>query len=224
MTSRIAFHLSMLFWAALVNSHAQVFTVDQASKKDGQYLSGAPNGYLMAFTPSAPAIGFLDLFLADDSPNDGKGTSVSVLLRRDTFNGPIVGETGTLNLPDKFPTGFKSFLFSRNILIRPEQVYFLEIRYTGSALDSFFAFYPRGGRLDSSYRFRTNEVILFREGVVQPKITSLKTEGSKSTVSWEGVGVLQVATHPSGPWLEFPDKMSGQESIDVASYGWSSLT
>ncbi len=214
----------MLFWVGFVHSNAQVFTVDQASTKNNPYLSSAPNGFLMAFTPSVPAIGFVDLFLVDGFPNDGKGTSVSVLLRRDTFNGPIVGETGTLNLPDKFPSGFKSFIFLRNILIRPEQVYFLEVRYTGSALNSYPAFYQRGGRLDSSLRFRTNEVILFREGVVQAKITSLKTEGSISTVSWEGVGVLQAATHPSGPWLEFPEKMSGQESIDVASYGWSSLT
>ncbi len=107
------------------------FQFDQESSTNqvppgyGSQLYGLqPTG--QSFTPSLSGINFVRLMFDDGADGDGHGASVYLNLRSQSLNGPILGATPLVNMPDGFH-GAQDFFFPNTIAITPGTTYCFEL-------------------------------------------------------------------------------------------------
>ncbi len=196
-------------------SIAQVLTVDQSAPEwHPDFAQAFLPGYVESFVPALPATGFVEFIFQDKNAGNGIGTEVYVNLRKDAWNGAIIGQAATVTIPDG-SRGYITFQFPRNIPLEVGKPYFLEaVKKAGDDIYTWPGLYAKG---DGWYNGRrvANGAYAFREGAVQPRITGLSVTNSTWTIAWEGAGVLEIAAFAAGPWVELPEKNRGKESIDL---------
>jgi hypothetical protein len=199
--------------------YGQVEVTDQSALHyggEGGYEIGAVQE---SFTPSSPAISFVDFGFYDSLPGNGIGTQIYINLRQGTFNGQILGRTKVVTVPDG-ARELTKFEFPQNIRLIPESPYFLEpVRVSGDSVYSLYASYQRGSRYYNGIKAASS--LIFREGFLRAEITSLSITNNFVNITWRGIGSLQTAPSVFGPWIEFPDNTNGIGQIDLQSYGIS---
>ncbi|MGC8989827.1 MAG: PEP-CTERM sorting domain-containing protein, partial [Verrucomicrobiia bacterium] len=122
-------------WPALTDSE-EYFVYDQVSPVPGappgsapQSLQSGPIG--QSFTPSLPALDFIELWTGDGVPGNRLGATVYVVLRSDSITGPIISSTDPVFLSDGFGW-FENekqtmFFFSPSVALAPGQTYYFQV-------------------------------------------------------------------------------------------------
>jgi hypothetical protein len=166
------------FLAALSSFAQGTFQYDQQSWPGPippnilEYIQGnEPIG--QSFTPSLPAVGFVQLELFDAHPNNGVGATVYVNLRSNSISGPIIASSNPVFLPDT-PTGggVTNFFFSGAPAVVPGTIYFFEIGVQSGDLwriNSLGANDYSAGTAFLQGAAQPLEDFWFREGVVIPE-------------------------------------------------------
>jgi len=207
----------LLARAILSNCFGQEIVVDQSALFHGGEGGYPVVGVQQGFTPTLPAISFVEFGFYDHVPGNGIGTEMYVNLREGSFTGTILGRTSVVTIPDG-ARSLTRFEFLQNIPIVPEMLYFLEpVQLSGDSVWTFSTSYSRGSRYYSGGKSAGS--LIFREGLQRAQITSVMITNGAVAITWKGVGVLQTAASALGPWIEFPGKTNNVEQIDLQAYG-----
>jgi len=118
--------------AALSAKGQGTFVYDQQSAIEGSGGEGAPviqsNPPIgQSFTPVLDSVGFIRLWLYDNTQNNGLGATVRVDLHSGSITGPILASSSPIFMPDSFGRGsnaYVNFLFSTPASVTPGATYF----------------------------------------------------------------------------------------------------
>jgi hypothetical protein len=126
-----------------------------------------------SFTPGLSSIGFVRLFLIDNTFNS-LGATVYVNLRSDSITGPILASTDPVFMPDGFG-GYPNFFFALPVAITPGQTYYFQpIVQSGDSwsLVAYNSYYYPGGMGFNAGIAIPNSDLWFREGIIVPEPSS----------------------------------------------------
>jgi hypothetical protein len=124
----------MAVLSAVFSAQSQgTFVYDQQSADEtaggggpGVIQSLEPVG--QSFIPGLSSIGFVRLFMADANPGNNIGATVYVNLLASSINGPVIGTTDPVFMPDSFgrlgTNGYVNFYFSTPIAVTPGVTYY----------------------------------------------------------------------------------------------------
>lgn len=172
-------YLSALLPLMSCGVHAQgTLVYDQESSNDeGSPFSGAILQFYgtvgQSFTPSLNGVGFVRFRYFDINPGNSLGATLSVNLRANAINGPIVGTATPVTLSDGFVGGV-NFFFPSTIPVTPNATYFLETFVQsgdnwGTAVIGDT--YPNGIIYGGLQPF-SGQDLWFREGIIVPEPSS----------------------------------------------------
>jgi hypothetical protein len=151
-------------------------SADETTSGDYEAISGIqslePIG--QSFTPTFSSVGFIRLAVGDNSPGNGLGATMDVLLRSDSITGSIMGTSDSVTMPDSY-AGFENFFFSTPVTVTPGVTYYFQPEVESGdqwaiiSVDSFL--FPGG---TGYYNGTANSYwdLWFREGIVVPEPSS----------------------------------------------------
>jgi len=90
-----------------------------------------------SFTPAMPIISFIDLIIVDDWAGDGQDSTVYVVLRSESIDGPIIASTDPVTIPNgyqNFNNEWTRFMFPSRVRIQPFQTYYFQPAVQPSSL------------------------------------------------------------------------------------------
>jgi hypothetical protein len=133
-----------------------------------QYVS-----YLQSFTPTNSSMDFVRLKLNDKFASSGVGATLHVNIRSTAYNGPILGSSLSVVLPNAF-TGVTNFVFASPVSLSPGSTYFLEpIVESGDLWNTAAGEYNySGGMVFANGIAAPGSDMWFREGVIVPEPSS----------------------------------------------------
>lgn len=175
------FALALLLFATTPGVHAQgTLVYDQESSTDESYPVGGPPIQFygtvgQSFTPSLSTVGFVRLRLDDVTPGNALGATLTVNLRANAINGPVLGTTMPVVLGDGF-RGASDFIFATAIPVVPNTTYFFEtIVHSGDNWGITIRSdsqgdvnYPGGVFYGGLTPFSASD-LWFREGIILPE-------------------------------------------------------
>ena len=88
-------------------------------------MQNIPTPWGQSFTPNFSAISFIRLKFDDGNTNDGFGATIHLNLRSGSINGPLLGTTTPVTMPNLF-TGTANFFFATEISLTPGVMYYFE--------------------------------------------------------------------------------------------------
>jgi hypothetical protein len=171
----LRFSLILLSGFISVASGQSTFIYDQQSSDEGTVLEGSSGSAVLAqsFSPTLTEVGFIRLSLFDASGGNGGGT-LYVTLRGGSLNGPILGTSAPVALPNQFG-GFVDFIFTNPVSVTPDVTYYFNVSVqsgSGFALAAGPYNYPRGMEYLSGSAVPGFD-LWFREGIIVPEPSSL---------------------------------------------------
>jgi hypothetical protein len=141
---------------------------------DYPFQAEQPSG--QSFTPTLSSIGFVQFEFLDPQSGNGVGATVYVNLRADSLNGPILGSTDPVSMPDGFSLGVTNFFFGTPVPIIPGTTYYLQpVLEAGEGLWTMMAGplnYPGGTFFEYGSPDPNGYDAWFREGVLIPEPSS----------------------------------------------------
>ena len=166
-------------FANLAGQAQGTFVYDQQSstgETPQAYGSGGTIQQMVAqsFTPSLSSIDFLRLKVNDNNPSNNLGATLSLNLRMNSFNGPILDSTAPVTLPDSF-TGTANFFFNSSVALTPGVIYYFEpVVQSGDTwnIDGHELNYSGGMAFYQGLPFSGSD-LWFREGILVPEPTSV---------------------------------------------------
>lgn len=181
-----------------------ILRVDQeASGLPSEGTADVPrNRIAQSFVPSFDAIGFVELYTADRDRDDGLGATISVALREESHEGPILARTRPLDVSDRF-FGVSTLFFKTSVAVVPGRLLFLEpvleVGPRWGFATSFGAPYD-AGMLILNGTNRPQGDLWFREGVTAAVFNPPVVVDGKVRISWLGAAILEEALQSDGPW------------------------
>lgn len=174
--------LLFLGFAFILTVSGQTFTYDQQSSIEGNYGEGGsviqpvqPMG--QSFTPGLSGVGFIRLYISDDSVGN-VGGSVYVNLLADSITGMLLGQSQSVTIPAGGFAQPVNFFFTTQIAVTPGLTYYFQpvannntLAVAGDNGGSYYS-YP-GGTAFFNGVSQPNEDLWFREGIVVPEPSSL---------------------------------------------------
>jgi hypothetical protein len=169
----------------------QGFIYDQQSQTSQSGGAGFPiqedQPMGQSFTPSLPAVGFVQLEFADFLPPNGIGATVYVNLLADSITGPVIGSAAPVSMPDGAFNLVETFLFSTPATVTPGTTYYFQpVVVQPGSNDPWLVIGAQvynysGGSYYANGIADTSEDLWFREGVIaapEPSAISLLFLGS----------------------------------------------
>jgi len=151
------------------NSPGEVVAGIQASQPIGQ-----------SFTPAFSSVGFIRLQLSDLNPGNGLGAAVYLNLRTDSINGPIIGSTDPVFLPDGFLgpnlTGFTNVFFNTPASVVPNTTYYFQPVVQSGDVIIIGRYIPASdytGGTEFLQGLPGSDDLWFREGIFVPEPAAL---------------------------------------------------
>jgi PEP-CTERM motif len=160
-----------LFCLGLSAYSQGAFSYDQQSGTTiNQIEGGGGTTDGQSFTPSLPAVGFFQVYLASFS-----GGTIQITLRDSSPLGSILGSSDAVMLTGPF-SGVVDFVFSTPVTVTPNAThYFQPVSQSGSwswgLLAPFYATYSGGTAFFNGVASPNND-FWFREGIVVPEPSS----------------------------------------------------
>jgi hypothetical protein len=186
-------NLCVLLVVLAVPSFGQgTLVFDQESSSDEGYVGGgAPIQFYgtvgQSFTPSLSTVGFFRVKLQDLAPYNSLGATLLINLRSNAINGPILGTTTSVVLPDGF-NGSTNFFLPTVVPVVPGTMYFFQVLVqSGDNVNIAMMgdVYSSGTVYGGNFPATGND-LWFREGVVVPEPTALALLGCGLGVWWIG--------------------------------------
>jgi len=152
----------------------QQSSTDASSAGGGAIIQNIASPYGQSFTPSLSSIGFIQLGLYDDRPNNSLGATVFINLREDSISGTIIGSTEPVSMPDGFgesASGIATFYFATPVTIISGTTYYFQPVVQSGDLWGVSAGeynYP-GGMVFVNGEPASGSDYWFREGIVVPE-------------------------------------------------------
>jgi hypothetical protein len=152
------------------------FSYDQQSATNAVshygYLIQAMYPMGQSFTPSLPAIDFVQLQLSDAwQPHDGLGATMFVNLRSGSITGAVLASSSPVVMPDGFVDGITNFMFPSTVSLTAGSTYYIEPILQATTepwyIKADYYYYPGGSAF-----LRGNPIDLdlwLREGVAIPE-------------------------------------------------------
>jgi hypothetical protein len=169
--------LSLISCAFVAHGQADLIYDQQSSTDESSFPFGAGGAIQQAilpwgqsFTPSLPAVDFIQLNVNDSNPSNGLGVTLLVNLRTVSVGGPILASTLPTTLTNGF-SGVAHFAFASTVALIPGSVIFFEPVVQSGDLWNIIAAeynYPSGTAFFGGLP-ATGSDFWFREGIIVPE-------------------------------------------------------